>query len=128
MLGYGAFQVDIDFESPKSFKQIIKFIMIPDATHCSWDPTALKPHKGDGNFCSRNHVFSKEEFAATYPYILNPVSYSDARTLLDFTWETRDTITVCDYYVKEWYPVIIYKLSNGETITEAEWDSRRKEI
>src|ERR1017187_4277399 len=33
MLGFGAFQIDIDYESPKSFKQIIKFVAIPDATH-----------------------------------------------------------------------------------------------
>src|SRR6185312_8768138 len=36
MMGFGAFQIDIDFESPKSFNQIIKYLMIPDATHCAW--------------------------------------------------------------------------------------------
>jgi hypothetical protein len=128
MTGFGAFQIDIDYESPKSFNQIIKFNMIPDATHTSFDPSAYKPHKGDGNFCARNHIFSKEEFAATYPYVRNPISYSDPRTLLDFQWETRDTIIVCDYYVKEWYPLMIYKLSNGETVTETEWEDMQPEI
>lgn len=128
LMGYGAFQIDIDYESPKSFNQVIKFLMIPDATHCSWDPAAIKPHKGDGNFCSRDHHFSKEEFAATYPYIINPVSYSDSRTLLDFQWETKDTIVVSDYYVKEWYPTEIYKLSNGETVSPDEWDDMQKEF
>src|SRR5665213_4038818 len=40
MMGYGAFQIGIDYESPKSFNQVIKFLMIPDPTHCSWDPAA----------------------------------------------------------------------------------------
>ena len=128
LMGFGAFQIDVDYESPKSFNQIIKFNLIPDPTHTSFDPSAYKPHKGDGNFCSRNHIFSKEEFAATYPYIKNPVSYSDPRTLLDFQWETRDTIVVCDYYVKEWYPTIIYKLSNDETVTADEWDAMQPAI
>lgn len=122
MLGYGAFQIDLDYESPRSFNQIIKFCMIPDPTKTTFDPSAVKPHKGDGNFCARRYVFSKEEFTATYPYITNPVSYTDPRMLLDFQWETRDTIIVCDYFVKEWYPEIIYKLSNGVSVTEDEWD------
>jgi hypothetical protein len=128
MMGYGAFQIDIDYESAKSFNQIIKFLLIPDSTHCAWDPSAIKPHKGDGNWCSRDHHFTKEEFYATYPYVINPVSYTDQRTLLDFQWETRDTIVVCDYYVKEWYSTEVYKLSNGETVTPAEWDEMQAEI
>jgi len=128
MMGFGAFQIDIDFESPKSFNQVVKYLTIPDPTHCAWDPSATKPHKGDGNWCSRDFHFTKEEFAATYPYIFNPVSYSDARTLLDFQWETRDTIVVCDYYVKEWYSTEVYMLSNGETVTPDEWNDMQKNI
>lgn len=128
MMGYGAFQIDIDFEGPKSFNKILKFLMIPDPTHCSWDPSAIKPHKGDGNSCARDFHFTKEEFYATYPYVINPVSYTDSRTLLDFQWETRDTIVVCDYFVKEWFPTEIYKLSNGETVTPEEWSDMQREI
>lgn len=128
MMGYGAFQIDIDYESPMSFNKVIKYLVVPDATRTAFDPTAVKPHKGDGNWCSRSYVFSKDEFNATYPYILNPVSYSDPRTLLDFQWETRDTIVVCDYYKKEWYPLIVYKLSNGQTVTEDEWEDMQKQF
>jgi glutaredoxin-related protein len=42
--------------------------------------------------------------------------------LLDFEWNTRDTITVCDYFVKEWFPLIIYKLSDGQFVDEEEWE------
>ncbi len=122
MMSYGAFQVCLDYESPRSFNQIIKYDIIPDPTRCAWDPTALKPHKGDGNWCSRSFLFTREEFEATYPYITNPVSFIDPYMLLDFQWQTRDTITVQDYYVKEWFPLKIYKLSNGLTATEEEWE------
>ena len=84
MRGFGAFEISLDYESPKSFNQIIKYEIIPDVTRTSFDPTALKPHKGDGNFCARQYLYTKEEFYATFPHIGNPVSYSDPRTLLDF--------------------------------------------
>jgi hypothetical protein len=126
MLGCGAFQVDVDFESPRSFNKIIKYLLVPDATRCSWDPAAVKPHKGDGDYCSRQYIYSREEFDATYPYIYNPVSYADPRMFLDFQWETRDTIVVCDYFVKEWYSVKLLKLSDGRNVTESEWESIKK--
>ena len=126
MMGYGAFRIEIDYESPRSFNQIVKFIMIPDATRATFDPSATKPHKGDGNYCSINYLFGKDEFDATYPYILNPVPYTDPRTLLDFQWETRDTMVVCDYYVKEWFPIMMFKLSNGMFVSEAEWDDMQE--
>lgn len=126
MMGFGAFQICLDYESPKSFNQSIRYELISDPTRTSFDPTALKPHKGDGNFCSRYYVFTRDEFFATYPYVTNPVSYTDPYMLLDFQWQTRDTITVADYFVKEWYPLIIYKLSNGESVDEQEWDQYQR--
>lgn len=126
MMGFGAFQICLDYESPMSFNQIIKYDMIPDPTRTIFDATALKPHKGDGNYCGRFYVFTRDEFFATYPYVTNPVSYIDPYMLLDFQWQTRDTITVADYFVKEWYPLIILKLSNGEVVNELEWEEIQK--
>lgn len=122
MMGFGAFQICLDYESPKSFNRIIRYDLIPDSTRCIWDPTAIKPHKGDGNYCGRFYVYTRDEFFATYPYVTNPVSYIDPYMLLDFQWTTRDTITVCDYFVKEWYPVVIYKLSDGRVVNSEEWE------
>lgn len=127
MMGYGAFEICLDYESPLSFNQIIRYELIPDASRTSFDPTAMMPHKGDGNFCSRQYLYTKEEFYATYPHVMNPVSYSDPRSLLDFQWETRDTIVVCKYTRKEWFPIKLLLLSNGESITEEEWGERQKE-
>jgi len=122
MMGFGAFEITLDYENPRSFNQVVRYELIPDVTRTSFDPTAMKPHKGDGNFCSRQYVYTKEEFYATYPWVMNPVSYSDPRSLLDFQWETRDTIVVCKYTRKEWFPVKIVMLSDGQVMTEAEWD------
>jgi len=128
--GFGGFEIDLDYETNKSFNQIIKYNLIPDATRMSFDPTALKPHKGDGNFCSRQYIYAKQEFYATYPWVMNPVSYADPRLLLDFQWQTKDTIVVCKYTRKEWFPLKLFKLRNeyGQTmtVTEDEWDDMQE--
>ena len=128
MMGHGAFEINLDYENPLSFNQVINFELIPDVTRTSFDPTALKPHKGDGNFCSRQYLYTKEEFYATYPWVMNPVSYSDPRSLLDFQWETRDTIVVCKYTRKEWFPLKILLLTDGSTVTEQQWEDMQKDI
>ena len=128
MMGWGAFEIVLDYENPHSFHQVIRYDLIPDATRTSFDPTAMKPHKGDGNFCARQFIYTKEEFYASYPHVLNPVSYSDPRSLLDFQWETRDTIVVCKYSRKEWFPIKILKLSNGVVVTEDEWEDMQKQF
>jgi hypothetical protein len=128
LMGWGAFEIDLEYENARSFDQVIRFNIVPDATRTSFDPTAMKPHKGDGNFCARQYVYTKEEFFATYPWVVNPVSYSDPRSLLDFQWETRNTIVVCKYSRKEWFPVKLYLLSNGMTVTEDEWDDMQPDI
>lgn len=131
MLGFGAFQICIDYESPRSFNKKIRYDIIPDATMCSWDPTATKPHKGDGNFCSRTFIFTRDEFFATYPYVDNPVSFIDPYMLLAFQWQTKDTIAVCDEFVKEWFPLIIYKVKVGDqfvVMDEDQFDKAMKQF
>jgi hypothetical protein len=125
--GYGAFEILLDYETPRSFNQVVRFDLIPDATKTSFDPTATKPHKGDGNFCARQFIYSKDEFYATYPWVTNPVSYSDPRSLLDFQWQTKDTIIVNKYTRKEWFPLKIYFLSNGQVVTETEWEEMQEQ-
>lgn len=128
LMGWGAFQIDIDYASSLSFDYDINYILIPDVQRCSWDPNALKPHKGDGEFCSIQYGMSTEQFEATFPYVTNPVSYADPRMFLDFQWETREMIVICDFYVKEWYTVKLYKLSNGMVVTEQEWEEMQSKF
>lgn len=128
MMGHGAFEICLEYENPRSFNQVVRYELIPDVTRTSFDPTALLPHKGDGNFCARQYVYTKDEFYATYPHIINPVSYSDPRSLLDFQWETRDTIVVCKYSRKEWFPIKILLLTDGTSVTEDEWFDMQKDI
>lgn len=116
MLGFGAFQVCLDYESPRSFNKVIRYDIITDPTMCAWDPTATKPHKGDGNYCSRTYIYTRDEFFATYPYVENPVSFVDPYILMDFQRQTRDTIALNDEFVKEWFPLTIYNVRMGDKL------------
>lgn len=127
-MGYGAFQVCVDYETPLSFNQVIRYDIITDPTRCAWDPKALMPHKGDGNFCMRLYSYSEEEFYATYPYVQNAVSYTDPRSLIDFQWQTKGMIVVADFYRKEWHPLTILKLSDGNVVSEEEYEDIKKEF
>ena len=128
LMGFGAYQIAIDYESANSFNRIIKLEMIPDSTRTFFDPRALKPHKGDGDWCARNVVMGRAEFEATYPYVTNPVSFIDPFMLLDFQWETKDSIVICDYFVKEWFPLIIHKLSDGRTVKDYQWEEMQEQF
>ena len=128
MMGHGAFEICLDYESPTSFNQIVRYEIIPDSTRTAFDPTALLPHKGDGNFCSRQYIYTKQEFYATFPQVMNPVSYADPRSLLDYQWETRDTIIVCKYTRKEWFSIKLFLLNDGRSVTEDEWEDMQPDI
>ena len=132
LMGFGAFQICIDYESPRSFNKIIRYDTINDASRCSFDPKALKPHKGDGDWCSRDYLFGRKEFFATYPYITNPTSFMDAGQQLDFTWMTKDSIMVCDYFRKDWYPIKMYLVSIGNnqtmSVDEFQWEKMQKKL
>lgn len=127
--GYGAFQIGIEYENPNSFHEVIRYWLIQDPTMASFDPQAIQPHKGDGNFCARNYVMSREEFKATYPYIPYPVSYTDPVPKQSIQWTANDeSIVLCDYFVKEWTPIVLYKLSNGRAVTKEQWETMQKRL
>ncbi|HXK00710.1 MAG TPA: portal protein [Buchnera sp. (in: enterobacteria)] len=126
--GWGAFQISLDYESPLSFNRIINYEIIPDIKMVSFDPMAMKPHKGDGDFYARKYIYGKKQFDAMYPYAFNPVSYSDPSSLIDFQWQSKDSIVVCDYFVKKWKSFKILELSNGESVKEDEWKEMQETI
>jgi hypothetical protein len=125
--GYGAFQVAIEYEKPKSFNQVIRYYPVPDPRMCGFDPLAQKPHKGDGNYCYNMYIYSKSEFYAENPHIQDANSYVDDKFTIEFPFESRDSIIVCDYYQKEWFPTTIYELNDGRTVNEFEWEEIEKE-
>lgn len=119
---YGAFLVDYDYESSDSFHKEIVYRWQMQPEKCFWDPRAIEIHKGDGNYCGCYVSISYEEYNAKYPNIPHPTSFSDPQLLTQFQWYSRNSIVVCDYWVKEYYTKVIYQLGNKEVVTKEEYE------
>lgn len=127
--GHGAFQIGIEYENPYSFKQVIRYHIINDVTQTSFDPTAEEPHKGDGNFYSRNYQVNRKEFHVKYPWIKNPVSYSDPNQIATLQWVGADEpLITCDYFHKRWEAFTLYMLSNNMMVTKEQWDAMQEDL
>lgn len=119
---YGAFLVKTQYESSDSFFQEIVYEWQQQPESCFWDPRATECHKGDGNYCGFNRHMTVEEYESRWPNIPNPKSFADAGNMVVNEWYSADTVTICDYWVKEWYTKILYYLDNGETVTKEEYE------
>lgn len=118
---YGAFLVDFDYESSDSFHKEIIYRWKMQPEKCFWDARAIEVHKGDGNFCGCYLSLSHEEYDARYPNAPHPTSFSDPQLLTQFQWYSRNSIVVCDYWVKEYYTKVVYELGNEEVVTKEEY-------
>lgn len=125
-VGWGAYYLSIEYETPTSNRRIVKFNTIPDIMRTFFDPRATEPHKGDGNYCGLLHVFSREEFLATYPWAPNAKSFRDPNALMSLKWDSKDAVCLAEFYVKEWYSTTLYKLSDGRDVTKEEWELLEK--
>lgn len=119
--GFGAIRVVVDYESPKSFNQHIFLRRIENPERIFFDPNAKDTTKHDGGFCGYYDIMNRKEFKQEYPDIRHPESFPAQSEIKEFNWGTQDTITVVEYYKKEWFSFSLYKLSNGKTVTDKEY-------
>lgn len=129
--GFGAWKVEIDYASPKSFdlKPVLKRMVNP--TLVGFDPLALDSHKGDGEYCYELFPMSKEEFEIEYGKgILEKASFSRDFSAGSFNWNytngTQKIVTVCEFYLKTKKRVKLYRLSNGAAVTQKHYDESMK--
>lgn len=121
--GYGAYRVNVVRENEHSFNMIPRYEIIYDPTMCFWDSNAREnTDKSDGLFCGICTSLSRDEFENKYPHAnvdisSNPfgINYTDG-----FSWSSKDSITIVDYYEKEFYDKIIVQLSDGSVLDKEE--------
>lgn len=121
-MGYGALRVNYKYDDANSFdtKATIETVRLPET--CFFDPSdVISPTKSDGNFCGIYYQMTKEEFEECYPDVEWSSSLSVGSQYV-FEWCTEDTITLVDYYYKEYFHKDIVMMSNGQVIEESEVD------
>jgi len=112
--GYGALQIYVDYENKNSFRKVIKYDLVEDVTTTFFDPRAKMPHKGDGDFCGRLFQLGLEESQAKYPWIAHFTSFSNPQVMNTRLFKMKDTVVFCDLFQKEWFPKVIYEVTDGQ--------------
>jgi len=125
---YGVFLVDIEYQSPHTFHQEIIYRWKSEPEKCFFDPRAMQSHKGDGDYFGYTLTMGKEEYDAKYPNCPHPTSFSDPQTLTQFQWYSNDVVVLAEYWVKEYYTQVLYKLADGSEVTEDEYDEIKKQL
>jgi hypothetical protein len=119
--GYGAYMIDTDYESPKSFNQCIKIIEIKDPTTCFWDKHAKESTKVDGEYCGRYIVMKRQTFEAKYPGLKLPSSDAYYIKSLNLNWCDDDSLVIVDYLKKVRSKTTLYKIPDLGIIEAGEY-------
>ena len=121
MGGFGAMRVGTEYESSKSFKQKITINSVEDPTKAFFDPAAQFHDKSDGKFCGEYVQMRKKDFEEEYPEIAKggyqsfpvqpPAYFSMTENFMNYGADSY--VTYVHYYVKEYFKVRIWMLSDG---------------
>lgn len=123
--GFSVYKLSTEYESEKSFKQKIKLSRCYDPTLVGFDPLAQLKHKGDGHYCFESVPMTKAAFQSEYPHIkLDKISFRHAIDGYSWSYNTskEEVILVCDYYEKVSKKEKIVELSDGQVMTDDEYE------
>ena len=120
--GFGAIRIITEYKNAYSFDQHILIEAVDDPERCFFDPNAKAPTKHDGDFAGYYSTMTRAEFKAIYPDIPQPKSYPMNSNVRNFTWGNRETITLVEYYEKQYYEFMLYLLSDGQKVTRKQYN------
>lgn len=128
--GWSIFEMYLDYDNPMSVMPKINVRMPDDVTMCGFDPKAKWVSKGDGDFCFKNFLMSKEDFILYYPHIdISSLNFNEDASPGDWTFTNgaMDCIMVCDYWKKEKKLVDIVQINTGDTIPVSLYKKRKEQ-
>ena len=127
-LGWGGALVDICYRKG-TFDKYLELIPCVDYQSFYWDCASQETDRSDGDFCGMHNVIGSEDFKRNFPEIENPVSVISN---LYENYESRPVVVFCTTWRKEYFKVILCKLSDGRVTTKKEAkkiiEDRDKEI
>lgn len=126
--GMGAIRLRTDYVNPRTMEQDIIIEPVKFAERIFYDPLSKSATKTDGNFMGIYDQMDRDDFIEKYPQIPYPVSFPVNYNTRYFNWGDKKSITICEYYEKQWYNFTLYQLDNGECISKKEYNRRKKEF
>jgi hypothetical protein len=123
--GFSAMKVWTEYAGEMKFDQVIRLARVFDPTLCGWDIMARYSHKGDGRYSFENFPKLADEVESEYNIKLDNIKFT--RTMDGFNWSYRnskneDIMIVCDYYEKRMKKAKIVQLSDGQILTEKDYE------
>lgn len=115
--GRGYWRVVTDYESERSFDQVIKLQRIPDPDTVRLDPDYVMPDAGDIRYGFVTESLGKEEFGQKHPDA-EPASWDG----IDEVWIDGDRVIVCDYFRKVYTKRLLVLMRNGTTMWKEDLD------
>lgn len=113
MGGFGAFYVDTEYASPKTFNQVLRWKPILDPCCAFFDPLAKHPNKIDGRFSGYFEMISKAQFKHDYPDSDPSDSTWTAASNQYFKWGDEDLVTIAYYHEPQIEPMELYEVDMG---------------
>ena len=131
--GRGAFRLVTEYETEKSFDQVIKLKWISNVFSVKWDPGAQQYDKQDGKYFFIYNDMQKKDYEEEYPeaskeglpYVYNYANNNYMSTCL-VGWTTEDTIRIAEYFERVDTLVEIVLLESGVTIESSELEEGMK--
>lgn len=95
--GLGYWRVVAEYESDRSFNQVIVIEPIMDPRSVRMDPAAVRPDRADALWCFVEEDWARERFEESFPDE-SPSSWVDSSANRD--WWSKDTVRVANYYYR----------------------------
>lgn len=124
--GFSAFKAWTDYENELELNQKIFYGRCYDPCLVGFDPMAIAPHKGDGEYCFELFPYTEDKFKMIFPGVdLGGLRFN--KELEGFSWSYRNQadkkiILVADYYEKEYRKEKIVKISTGRILKEDDYE------
>lgn len=125
--GFGALRIITEYKNSYSFDQHILIEAVDNPERCFFDPNARAPTKHDGDFVGYYETITRAEFKSIYPDIPQPKSYPMNSNIRNFTWGDKETITLVEFYEKQYYEFMLYLLADGRKVTRKQYNKLVKE-
>lgn len=125
-VGMGFFRITTEYTSPDSFDQEILIKRVPDTFS-----VYLSEHKmPDGSDAEKGWIFEQvplEKFKREYPKAKH-AEQDFAGLGVTPIWKTADSVTVCEYFYKEYIPKELLFLADGSTVYKDKYDGAEESI
>lgn len=112
-IGFGYWRIDTEYESSKSFNQIIRVKRIRNPFRVYADPERQEPDGSDMGWCFETDLLTREEYKDKYPDA-DPLGWTEKGIGDEMQpWIQKDYVRVAEYWTLEHEMKRLVQLSTG---------------